>query len=36
LRIEKPLISDDQLLWVLAAVLGLLVLGVLGWRVYRK
>ncbi|RON38728.1 peptidase M16 [Pseudomonas frederiksbergensis] len=36
LRIEKPLISDDQLLWALGAVFGLLVLGVLGWRFYRK
>jgi predicted Zn-dependent peptidase len=36
LRIEKPLISDDQLLWAIAGVFGLMVLGVLGWRVYRR
>ncbi|MGF6205620.1 M16 family metallopeptidase [Pseudomonas frederiksbergensis] len=36
LRIEKPLISDDQLLWALGAVFGLLVLGVLGLHTYRR
>ncbi|MBK5551665.1 MULTISPECIES: M16 family metallopeptidase [unclassified Pseudomonas] len=36
LRIEKPLISYDQLLWALGAVFGLLVLGLLAWRVHRR
>ena len=36
LRIEKPLISDDQLLWATAGVFGLVLLGLLAWRVHRK
>ena len=36
IRIEKPLLSDDQVLWVIAGVLGLLVLALLGWRFYRR
>ena len=36
LRIEKPLLSDDQLLWVLGGVLGLIVLGLLALRALRK
>jgi predicted Zn-dependent peptidase len=36
IRIEKPLLSDDQVLWVIAGVLGLLVLTLLGWRFYRR
>ncbi|NUT74203.1 insulinase family protein [Pseudomonas sp. C1C7] len=36
IRIEKPLLSDDQVLWVIAGGLGLLVLTILGWHLYRK
>ncbi|WP_095083407.1 pitrilysin family protein [Pseudomonas sp. Irchel s3h17] len=36
LRIEKPLLSDDQVLWLLGGMLGGLVFGVLGWRRYRR
>ncbi|POA22885.1 insulinase family protein [Pseudomonas sp. FW300-N1A1] len=36
LRIEKPLLSDDQVLWLLGGVLGVLVFGVLGWRWHRR
>ena len=36
IRIEKPLLSDDQVLWVIAGVLGIIVFGLLGWRVYRR
>ncbi len=36
LRIEKPLMGDDQLLWAIAGVLGLLLLGLLGWRLHRR
>ena len=36
LRIEKPLMSDDQLMWLIAGGLGLLVLGLLGWRLHRR
>ena len=35
-RIEKPLISDDELIWLVAGMLGLLVLGLLAWRLRRK
>lgn len=36
LRIEKPLLSYDSLVWVSAAVLGLIVLlAALGWRARR-
>ncbi|MDZ4328116.1 MAG: insulinase family protein, partial [Pseudomonas sp.] len=36
LRIEKPLMSYDQVMWVVAGGLGLLVFGLLAWRVYRR
>jgi len=36
LRIEKPLVSYDQLMWAIAGVFGLMVLGALGWRVHRR
>ncbi|KJH74590.1 M16 family metallopeptidase [Pseudomonas sp. ES3-33] len=36
LRIEKPLVSDDELIWLVAGMLGLLVLGLLAWRLRRK
>ncbi|MHC8316930.1 M16 family metallopeptidase [Pseudomonas sp. LB3P31] len=36
LRIEKPLVSDDELIWVIGGVLGLLVLGLLAWRIHRR
>jgi hypothetical protein len=36
LRIEKPLMSYDQLMWAIAGGFGLMVLGVLGWRVHRR
>ncbi len=36
LRIEKPLFSYDQLLWLGAGLLGLIVLGLLGWRAWRR
>jgi len=36
LRIEKPLISDDQFVWAIAGVFGLFVLGLLAWRVHRR
>ncbi|WP_160105971.1 M16 family metallopeptidase [Pseudomonas izuensis] len=35
-RIEKPLLSDDQVLWAIAGVLGLLALGLVGWRLHRS
>ncbi|MBK5509491.1 M16 family metallopeptidase [Pseudomonas sp. TH15] len=36
LRIEKPLISDDQVLWLSAGGLGLVLLILVGWRLHRK
>ncbi|MGE8146349.1 M16 family metallopeptidase [Pseudomonas frederiksbergensis] len=36
LRIEKPLISDDQLLWAIAGVFGLVLIGLLAWRVHHR
>jgi len=36
LRIEKPLISDDQVLWVAAGGVGLVLLMLIGWRVYHR
>ncbi|MNG27815.1 hypothetical protein D3C84_1129840 [compost metagenome] len=36
LRIEKPLLSDDQFMWSIAGVMGLIVLGLLGWRIHRR
>ena len=36
-RIEMPLLSEDELMWWLAGgALGLLVLGFLGWRLRRR
>ncbi|MNN35289.1 hypothetical protein D3C81_1491380 [compost metagenome] len=35
-RIEKPLLSYDQLTWLLGGVVGLLLLGALGWRFHRR
>ncbi|WP_073526439.1 M16 family metallopeptidase [Pseudomonas fluorescens] len=35
-RIEKPLLSYDALTWIGAGVLGLIILGLIGLRVYRK
>ncbi|NWB88671.1 M16 family metallopeptidase [Pseudomonas gingeri] len=36
LRIEKPLLSDEQLIGLGAALAGLLLIGLLGWRAYRR
>ncbi len=36
LRIEKPLMGDDQLIWAIAGVLGLIALMLLGWHLHRK
>ncbi|MHC8303512.1 M16 family metallopeptidase [Pseudomonas sp. PB3P13] len=36
LRIEKPLMSDDQFVLAIAGVLGLVVLVLLSWRVHRR
>ena len=36
LRIEKPLISDDQVLWLSAGGLGLVLLVLIGWRLHRQ
>jgi predicted Zn-dependent peptidase len=36
LRIEKPLMSYDQVLWAIAGVFALMVLGLLAWRIHRK
>ncbi|VVO09187.1 M16 family metallopeptidase [Pseudomonas fluorescens] len=36
LRIERPLMSDDQFMWSIAGVMGLIVLGLLGWRIHRR
>ncbi|KTC49149.1 peptidase M16 [Pseudomonas fluorescens ABAC62] len=35
-RIEKPLLSYDMLYWIGAGVLGLILLGLIGVRAYRK
>jgi predicted Zn-dependent peptidase len=35
-RIEKPLLSDDQVLWVIAGGMGLIVLILLGWQLHRR
>ncbi|MNV09107.1 hypothetical protein D3C71_995930 [compost metagenome] len=35
-RIEKPLLSDDQVLWAIAGVLGLLVISLVAWRFHRR
>ncbi len=36
LRIEKPLFSYDQLMWLGAGLLALLILIPLGWRAWRR
>ncbi|WP_085579348.1 MULTISPECIES: pitrilysin family protein [unclassified Pseudomonas] len=36
LRIEKPLLGDDQVLWLLGGGLGALLLIVLGWRLRHR
>lgn len=36
LRVEKPLMSDDQFVWAVAASLALVVLVLLSWRVNRR
>lgn len=36
LRIEKPLLGDDQVLWLLGAAVGLMVLGGAVWRFRRR
>ncbi|KNH44353.1 M16 family metallopeptidase [Pseudomonas lini] len=36
LRIEKPLMSYDQVMWAIVGGFGLMVLGILGWRVRRR
>jgi len=36
LRIEKPLLSDDEVLWLIAGGLGVVLLGLIGWRLHRR
>jgi len=36
LRIEKPLFSYDQLLWVIVGVAGLLLASLVAWRFHRR
>ncbi|KNH29355.1 peptidase M16 [Pseudomonas syringae] len=36
LRIEKPLMSYDQVMWAIVGGCGLMVLVILGWRVHRR
>ena len=36
LRIEKPLLSDDQVLWLIAGGLGVVLLVLIGWRLHRR
>ncbi|WP_260958314.1 M16 family metallopeptidase [Pseudomonas citri] len=36
LRIEKPLLSDDELVWVSAGLVGLLLVGLVAWQVRRR
>ena len=36
LRVEKPLMSDDQFVWAVAGSLALVVLVLLSWRVHRR
>jgi predicted Zn-dependent peptidase len=36
LRIETPLMSDDELVWAIAGLLGLIVLVSVAWRLHRK
>ncbi|MCF4997477.1 insulinase family protein [Pseudomonas syringae] len=35
-RIEKPLVGDDQVLWLMAGGLGVVLLVLIGWRLRRK
>ena len=35
-RIEKPILSYDALTWIGAGLLGLIILGLIGLRLYRK
>ncbi|MDD2099633.1 pitrilysin family protein [Pseudomonas putida] len=35
-RIEKPLVSYDQLMWAIAGLSGLLLLGLAAWRFHRR
>ena len=36
LWIETPLMSDDELVWAIAGLLGLLLLALLAWRIHRR
>lgn len=36
LRIEKPLLSDDQVVWLVVGGLGIVLLTLLGWRLHRR
>ena len=36
LRIEKPLLGDDELVWGVSGLLGLLLLGLVTWQVRRR
>jgi len=36
LRIEKPLLSDDQVVWLIGGGLGAVLLILLGWRLHRR
>jgi predicted Zn-dependent peptidase len=35
-RIEKPLVSYDQLMWAIAGLSGLLLLSLAAWRFHRR
>jgi predicted Zn-dependent peptidase len=35
-RIEKPLVSYDQLMWMIAGLSGLLLLSLVAWRFHRR
>jgi predicted Zn-dependent peptidase len=36
MRIEKPLVGDDEVLWLIAGGLGVLLLILIGWRLHRR
>jgi hypothetical protein len=36
MRIEKPLVSYDQLMWMIAGLSGLLLLSLAAWRFHRR
>ncbi|SEO66568.1 pitrilysin family protein [Pseudomonas sp. NFACC39-1] len=36
LRIEKPLLGDDELVWGVSGLLGLLLLGLVTWQIRRR